>query len=76
MQGMAFGAGSEVAHQAVRGVMGGGNHAQQPQQQYVRHYFDIGPATTTESASLHERNQHVDELPEHKQRYKLLPELL
>lgn len=35
MQGMAFGAGSEVAHQAVRGVMGGGNHAQQPQQQYV-----------------------------------------
>uniref|UniRef100_A0A7S3IAK6 CHCH domain-containing protein n=1 Tax=Fabrea salina TaxID=342563 RepID=A0A7S3IAK6_9CILI len=42
MQGMAFGAGSEVAHQAVRGVMGGGGHAQpaqeasyqaQPQQQ-------------------------------------------
>ena len=30
MQGMAFGAGSEVAHQAVRGVMGSGNsHTQQ-----------------------------------------------
>ena len=25
MTGMAFGAGSEVAHQAVRGVMGGGS---------------------------------------------------
>ena len=36
MQGMAFGAGSEVAHQAVRGVMGGNSHQQeqyQPQQQ-------------------------------------------
>lgn len=37
-QGMAFGAGSEVAHQAVRSVMGGGSHgnampmeSQQPQ---------------------------------------------
>ena len=28
MQGMAFGAGSEVAHQAVRGVMGGNSHQQ------------------------------------------------
>ena len=26
MQGMAFGAGSEVAHQAVRGIMGSGGH--------------------------------------------------
>ncbi len=25
MTGMAFGAGSEIAHQAVRGVMGGGS---------------------------------------------------
>ena len=25
MTGMAFGAGSEVAHQAVRGIMGGGS---------------------------------------------------
>lgn len=35
MQGMAFGAGSEVAHQAVRSVMGGSSHSQQqaPQQQ-------------------------------------------
>ncbi len=37
MQGMAFGAGSEVAHQAVRSLMGGSSHsqqqvAQQPQQ--------------------------------------------
>lgn len=31
MTGMAFGAGSEVAHQAVRSVMGGG-HSSQPQQ--------------------------------------------
>ena len=34
MQGMAFGAGSEVAHQAVRSVMGGSSsHQQAPQQQ-------------------------------------------
>ena len=36
MQGMAFGAGSEVAHQAVRSFMGGSSHQQvqeQPQQQ-------------------------------------------
>jgi hypothetical protein len=34
MTGMAFGAGSEVAHQAVRGIMGGGNsHGQQVQQE-------------------------------------------
>ncbi len=39
MTGMAFGAGSEIAHQAVRGVMGGGSShgghqevQQQPQQ--------------------------------------------
>lgn len=32
MQGMAFGAGSEVAHQAVRGVMGGNSHQQVQQQ--------------------------------------------
>ena len=34
-QGMAFGAGSEVAHQGVRSLMGGSSHAQeqaQPQQ--------------------------------------------
>ena len=28
-QGMAFGAGSEIAHQAVRGVMGGNGHSQE-----------------------------------------------
>lgn len=32
MQGMAFGAGSEVAHQAVRGMMGGSSHQEAPQQ--------------------------------------------
>ena len=32
MTGMAFGAGSEIAHQAVRGVMGGGGHGQAPAQ--------------------------------------------
>ena len=31
-QGMAFGAGSEVAHQAIRSVTGGGSHAPQQQQ--------------------------------------------
>jgi hypothetical protein len=44
MQGMAFGAGSEVAHQAVRGMMGTGSHngqqqgveQQQAQQQQVQ----------------------------------------
>lgn len=43
MQGMAFGAGSEVAHQAVRSLMGGSSHsqqqvAQQPQQQAPQQY--------------------------------------
>ena len=33
MTGMAFGAGSEVAHQAVRGMMGGGSHNQVQEQQ-------------------------------------------
>jgi hypothetical protein len=33
MTGMAFGAGSEIAHQAVRSVVGGGNSHNQPQQQ-------------------------------------------
>ena len=34
MTGMAFGAGSEIAHQAVRGVMGGGSgHGGQDQPQ-------------------------------------------
>jgi len=28
-QGMAFGAGSEIAHTAIRSVMGGGGHSQQ-----------------------------------------------
>eukprot|EP01017_Pseudomicrothorax_dubius_P000076 TRINITY_DN0_c113_g1_i5.p1 TRINITY_DN0_c113_g1~~TRINITY_DN0_c113_g1_i5.p1 ORF type:complete len:135 (-),score=31.76 TRINITY_DN0_c113_g1_i5:44-448(-) len=32
--GMAFGAGSEIAHQAIRGVMGGGSHSQ-PQVVYA-----------------------------------------
>ena len=36
VQGMAFGAGSEVAHQAVRGVMGGNSHSQAPQQEAVQ----------------------------------------
>ena len=34
--GMAFGAGSEVAHQAVRSVMGGSSHSQQAPQQQVQ----------------------------------------
>jgi hypothetical protein len=44
MTGMAFGAGSEVAHQAVRGMMGGSSHgqqqevAQQPQQYQQQQY--------------------------------------
>jgi hypothetical protein len=33
VQGMAFGAGSEVAHQAVRSLMGGNSHHAQPQPQ-------------------------------------------
>lgn len=33
MQGMAFGAGSEVAHQAVRGMMGSGSGHQEGGQQ-------------------------------------------
>jgi len=33
MTGMAFGAGSEVAHQAVRSVMGGNSHSQPVEQQ-------------------------------------------
>lgn len=39
MTGMAFGAGSEVAHQAVRGLMGGSSHNQvQEQQQQPQQY--------------------------------------
>merc|ERR1712110_677164 len=33
MQGMAFGAGSEVAHTAMKGLMGGGSGHQEQQQQ-------------------------------------------
>ncbi|CAD8174251.1 unnamed protein product [Paramecium octaurelia] len=33
MQGMAFGAGSEVAHQAIRSVIGGSSHSQPAEQQ-------------------------------------------
>ncbi|EAS06292.2 clusterin protein (macronuclear) [Tetrahymena thermophila SB210] len=33
MQGMAFGAGSEVAHQAIRSITGSGSHSQPQQQQ-------------------------------------------
>jgi hypothetical protein len=32
-QGMAFGAGSEIAHQAIRGIMGGGSSGHGHQQQ-------------------------------------------
>ena len=42
MQGMAFGAGSEVAHQAVRSFMGGSSHNQvqeQPQQQQQQQQY-------------------------------------
>ncbi len=35
-QGMAFGAGSEIAHQAIRGVMGGNDHKQQVIEQDTR----------------------------------------
>jgi hypothetical protein len=47
MTGMAFGAGSEVAHQAVRGIMGGGSHQGQHQvteqlpQQYSPQYSNL-----------------------------------
>lgn len=37
MTGMAFGAGSEVAHQAVRGLMGGSGHQEASQQQEQQH---------------------------------------
>jgi hypothetical protein len=33
VSGMAFGGGSEIGHQAVRALMGGGSHSQAPQQQ-------------------------------------------
>lgn len=44
MTGMAFGAGSEVAHQAVRGMMGGSSHGQQQEvtqqpQQYQQQQY-------------------------------------
>ena len=49
MQGMAFGAGSEVAHQAVRSVMGGNSHNQvqeQPQQQQQQTQYQSNPCET------------------------------
>lgn len=49
VQGMAFGAGSEVAHQAIRSVMGGSSHSQQQpvQQEQVQVFSDIILANTT-----------------------------
>lgn len=35
-QGMAFGAGSEIAHQAIRSVIGGGSHSQPAQQEQAQ----------------------------------------
>ena len=45
MQGMAFGAGSEVAHQGVRSLMGGNSHSQvqeQAQPQQVQNQMTTG----------------------------------
>ena len=45
MTGMAFGAGSEVAHQAVRGMMGGSSHGQveQAPEQSTQQYSQQNP---------------------------------
>eukprot|EP01017_Pseudomicrothorax_dubius_P000301 TRINITY_DN0_c1512_g1_i3.p1 TRINITY_DN0_c1512_g1~~TRINITY_DN0_c1512_g1_i3.p1 ORF type:complete len:137 (+),score=36.82 TRINITY_DN0_c1512_g1_i3:1-411(+) len=53
--GMAFGAGSEVAHQAVRGIMGGGSHSQ-PQTVYVQQP-DAGQAQQQQQAFCDSENK-------------------
>ena len=35
-QGMAFGAGSEIAHQGIRAMMGGGSHGHAPAQEQAQ----------------------------------------
>ncbi|CAG9336002.1 unnamed protein product [Blepharisma stoltei] len=41
MQGMAFGAGSEIAHTAVRGLMGGNSHEAHEQQAPAQQVQDV-----------------------------------
>ena len=49
VQGMAFGAGSEVAHQAVRGIMGTGSGHSQPAEQQQQQYQQQPQQTNMQS---------------------------
>ena len=61
MQGMAFGAGSEIAHRAIGGMMGGhGGHgaqpAQQPQQSADQGGYDQGQYGAQPQPCMNEQN--------------------
>lgn len=58
MQGMAFGAGSEVAHQAIRGVMGGNSksHEQQDNGQVQQ----MAPAQQQTNPCMESNNKFVE----------------
>ena len=65
MQGMAFGAGSEVAHQAVRSLMGGSSHQhvqEQPQQQQQQAQQSQGNPCQQEIANFSNCIQRNDDL--------------
>merc|ERR1712083_326325 len=52
MQGMAFGAGSEVAHNVMRGVMGGSGHQEPVQQQQSNNMCQVEMGNFTECLKL------------------------
>ena len=56
MQGMAFGAGSEVAHQGIRSLMGGSSHHETVDQQHIQY----APAKQQNSMCLLENSNFVD----------------
>ena len=58
-QGMAFGAGSEIAHQAVRGIMGSNNHSQTVVQQPSQSYDQMQQQQQLNKCQF-ENNQFVD----------------
>ena len=56
MQGMAFGAGSEVAHQGIRSLMGGSSHHETVDQQHIQQ----APAQQQNSKCQLENSNFVD----------------
>merc|ERR1711953_350439 len=59
MQGMAFGAGSEVAHQGIRSLMGGSSHGNADQHQQQMDHGQSAPVQNNAVCQL-ENNNFVD----------------